>query len=83
MSLTETAIPFHVHTFKTNQQPKGLIGRAELALLPPDAIVVNVGRGAAVDEGALFDALRGKKVGRSVGDGLHACEWVQNGIVAG
>jgi len=37
----------------------GLIGRAELALLPPTAVVVNVGRGEVLDEGALVAALDG------------------------
>jgi phosphoglycerate dehydrogenase-like enzyme len=35
----------------------GLIGARELELLPPEAILVNVGRGAVVDEEALFSAL--------------------------
>src|SRR5262249_12681681 len=34
-----------------------LIGPAELALLPPGAFLVNVGRGELVDESALIDAL--------------------------
>jgi phosphoglycerate dehydrogenase-like enzyme len=37
----------------------GLIGAQELALLPPQAILVNIGRGPIVDEGALYEALRG------------------------
>ena len=36
---------------------EGLIGVAELALLAPGAIVVNVARGALIDEPALLDAL--------------------------
>lgn len=36
----------------------GLIGAAELALLPQGAIVVNVGRGPVIDEAAFYDALR-------------------------
>lgn len=36
----------------------GLIGAAELALLPQGAVVVNVGRGPVIDEAALFEALR-------------------------
>jgi phosphoglycerate dehydrogenase-like enzyme len=37
---------------------EGLIGEAELALLPDGAILVNVGRGYVVDEGALYRALK-------------------------
>jgi len=36
----------------------GLIGEKELALLPRGSILVNVGRGLIVDEGALFSALK-------------------------
>ena len=41
------------HTPETN----GLIGERELALLPPHAILVNVGRGRIVAEEALYQAL--------------------------
>jgi phosphoglycerate dehydrogenase-like enzyme len=39
-------------------ETRGLIGAAELALLPPSARLVNIGRGPVVDEGALVAALR-------------------------
>ncbi len=42
------------HTPETD----GLIGENELALLPPEAVLVNVGRGPIVDEAALYTALR-------------------------
>lgn len=40
------------------EDTEGLIGGRELALLPPDAILVNVGRGPVVQEQALYEALR-------------------------
>lgn len=36
----------------------GLIGQRELDLMPPHAILVNIGRGPIVDEAALYHALR-------------------------
>jgi phosphoglycerate dehydrogenase-like enzyme len=39
-------------------QTEGLIGAAELAALPSPAILVNIGRGAIVEQEALYRALR-------------------------
>jgi phosphoglycerate dehydrogenase-like enzyme len=43
-------------------ETEGLLGEAELAALPPDAILVNVARGAIVDEAALYEALRSQRL---------------------
>ena len=41
---------------------RGFIGRKELALMKPTAILVNTGRGALVERDALLAALRDKKI---------------------
>lgn len=48
-----------------------MLGREQLALMKPTAMVVNVGRGKTVDEAALLEALRD---GRLAGAGLDTFE---------
>lgn len=43
---------------RASPRTEGIIGRRELALLKPGALLVNTGRGALVDEAALVEALR-------------------------
>jgi glyoxylate/hydroxypyruvate reductase len=45
------------------EQTKGMIGAGRLALLPPGAIVVNVARGAVLDEAALTAELASGRLG--------------------
>jgi phosphoglycerate dehydrogenase-like enzyme len=42
---------------------EGLIGRRQLALLPPHAVLVNIARGQLVDQDALIDALADGRLG--------------------
>lgn len=44
-------------TLPETPETVGLIGEKELALLPKDAVLVNVGRGAVVEEEVLYNAL--------------------------
>lgn len=45
-----------------NAGNRGLIGRAELARMQPHAYLLNVARGELVDEGALVEALRERRI---------------------
>ncbi|MGV6874865.1 NAD(P)-dependent oxidoreductase [Pseudochelatococcus sp. B33] len=44
------------------QETKGMIGAKELAKMQPSALFVNVGRGAIVDEAALYEALANNRL---------------------
>lgn len=50
-----------------SQQTRGLIGREQLALMKPTAVIINVGRGKIIDEDALIEAVEN---GRLAGAGL-------------
>jgi phosphoglycerate dehydrogenase-like enzyme len=56
-----------VLTVPLSRETQGLIGAPELAAMKPSAYLVNIGRGATVDEAALVAALR---AGRLAGAGL-------------
>ena len=51
-----------------SERSRGLVGAADLALLKPDAIVVNTSRGPLIDEGALVEALRARRIGMAALD---------------
>lgn len=46
-----------------NDGTRGMLDRAHIAMLKPDAIVINVARGAVVDEGALAEAILAGRIG--------------------
>jgi phosphoglycerate dehydrogenase-like enzyme len=50
------------------EQTAGMIDRATIERLPPSCIFVNVGRGGVVDEPALVDALRERRIAGAVLD---------------
>lgn len=61
----QTLLPkadFLVVTLPLTKMTKGLIGNKELSLLPPGAVVVNIGRGELIDQAALYRALKERSI---------------------
>lgn len=50
-----------LHTF-LNSRTRHLIGRNELEIMKPEALLINTSRGPVVDENALIEALQSKKI---------------------
>ena len=53
---------FAVVCLPLHPETRGLIGRRELDALGPDGFLINVARGPIVEEGALYEALRGGRI---------------------
>jgi phosphoglycerate dehydrogenase-like enzyme len=47
---------------------RGLIDAAQLAQMKPDGVIINVGRGRIIDEGALYAALAENRIGGAIID---------------
>jgi glyoxylate reductase len=43
-------------------ETKGIIGESELARMKPTSVIINVGRGSAIDENALYQALKSNRI---------------------
>jgi len=51
-----------------SRRTRGLVGRGELALMKPTALLVNTSRGPIIDEAALTEALRERRIARAALD---------------
>jgi phosphoglycerate dehydrogenase-like enzyme len=59
---------FVVLTLPLSEETRGLLGAAELAAMKPTAWLLNLARGPIVEEAALLDALRARRIGGAVLD---------------
>ena len=57
-----------VNTLPLADSTKGLIGRAQFSAMRDHALLINVGRGAVIDETALYEALKEERIGGAVID---------------
>jgi len=55
-------------TLPLTAETQGLIGEAQLALMKPTAILVNVSRAQLIDEDALYEALASRRIGAAALD---------------
>jgi phosphoglycerate dehydrogenase-like enzyme len=61
------AVTLHV---PLTRETRGLIGRTAIALMKPNALLVNTSRGGVVDVGAVLEALRAGRIGGAALDVL-------------
>jgi len=62
------ASDFVVVACPLSEATRGMIGKAQLAQMKPDAVLINVARGPIVDEDALYEALAQRRIGGAVLD---------------
>ena len=63
-----TGLDYLVSVLPNTSDTRRIVGKSVFDVLPPHAIFVNVGRGSAVDESALVDALKAKQIAGAVLD---------------
>ncbi len=56
------ACDYVVVTAPLTSQTRGLIGAREIGAMKPEAVLMNVGRGPVIDDAALVDALRSRRI---------------------
>jgi len=61
-------VDFVVVSVPLTAETTGIVGAAAFAAMRPSAVVVNVGRGPTIDERALFDALKQRRIAGAIID---------------
>ncbi len=63
------------------QETRGLVDAQALAAMRPDAVIVNVGRGPVINQTALYEALKDRRIGGAVVDTWYAYPTDDNPVV--
>lgn len=63
-----SAADFVVLALPLDASTAGIIGSSQFGLMKPTAVLINVARGALIDEQALFDACRNRRIGGAIID---------------
>uniref|UniRef100_A0A7C5TI92 D-glycerate dehydrogenase n=1 Tax=Ignisphaera aggregans TaxID=334771 RepID=A0A7C5TI92_9CREN len=53
---------FIVVAVPLTEKTKGLIGKREISLMKPDAMIINISRGGVIDHNALVEALKNRRI---------------------
>ena len=70
---------FIIVTLPLTEETENLIGEKEFELMKQDAIIINVGRSNVINEKALYEALRDKKIKGAGIDVVYLLPWEQKG----
>ncbi len=61
-------VDYALNSLPLTATTRGLIGAEALAVMGPDAVLINVGRGPVIDEDALYEALTQHRIGGAILD---------------
>src|SRR5262249_48331532 len=62
------AVDIVVVSLPLNDATRGIVNAAALTSMRPNAIIINVGRGPVIDQAALYDALKTRRIGGAIID---------------
>ncbi len=63
------------------QESRGIVGAEALAAMRPDAVIINVGRGPVINQTALYEALKDRRIGGAVIDTWYTYPTDDNPVV--
>ncbi len=68
----QSAVDFFVVSVPLTPETTGIVNAAAFAAMRPTAVVLNVGRGPTIDERALYEALKDRRIAGAIIDTWYA-----------